>query len=123
MLEEFLKWDSPGGFLWQLVDGVPVAMSPPVPPHGAIQSEMSRLIGNHLLERDAPCTVVTTPGVIPRVQADRNFLVPDLAVTCSSTDVNGKALHEPVLYQASETLTHVMARLDRAIARRKLCVC
>ena len=41
---EFLQWDSPGGYLWQLVDGVPVAMAPPVPLHGAIQNETGRLI-------------------------------------------------------------------------------
>ena len=96
-VNEFLNWDSPGEFLWQLVDGVPVAMAPPAPLHGAIQSETARLIGNHLVERGSPCTVITTPGVIPRLQTDRNFRVPDLAVTCSSTDVAGKAVHEPVL--------------------------
>jgi Uma2 family endonuclease len=94
---EFLNWDSPGEYLWQLIDGVPVAMSPPAPLHGAIQSEAARLIGNHLVARASPCSVITTPGVIPRFQPDRNFMVPDLAVTCSATDITGKALHEPVL--------------------------
>jgi Uma2 family endonuclease len=97
MLEAFLKWDSPGGFLWQLLDGVPVAMSPPAPLHGAIQAEVARLIGNHLLERGSSCLVITTPGVVPRRQPDRNFLIPDLAVTCSAADMAGKALRDPVL--------------------------
>jgi Uma2 family endonuclease len=96
-VDEFLKWDSPGGYLGQLIDGVPVAMSPPAPVHGAIQNEIGRLLGNHLVDRGSPCTVITTPGVIPRFQPDRNFMVPDLAVTCSRTDVTGKAVHEPVL--------------------------
>jgi Uma2 family endonuclease len=96
-VREFLEWDSPEGYLWQLIDGVPVAMAPPAPLHGAIQSETCRLIGNHLVARGSPCTVISTPGVIPRFQSDRNFMVPDLAVTCSSTDVTGKAVHEPVL--------------------------
>jgi Uma2 family endonuclease len=96
-VDEFLKWDQPEGYLWQLVDGVPVAMSPPAPVHGVIQSEVSRLLGNHLVNRGSPCTVIATPGVIPRFQSDRNFMVPDLAVTCSRTDVTGKAVHEPVL--------------------------
>jgi Uma2 family endonuclease len=94
---EFLQWDSPGGYLWQLIDGVPVAMAPPAPLHGAIQNETGRLIGNHLVERGSPCNVIATPGVIPRFQSDRNFMVPDLAVTCSAADMTGKALHEPVL--------------------------
>ena len=94
---EFLKWDSPGGYLWHLVDGVPVAMAPPVPLHGAIQTETGRLIGNYLVERGSPCTAITTPGAIRPFQSDRNYMVPDLAVTCSATDMTGKALHEPVL--------------------------
>lgn len=94
---EFLEWDSPAPYLWQLVDGVPVAMAPPAPLHGAIQSETVRLIGNYLVERGSPCSVITTPGVIPRLQSERNFRVPDIAVTCSSTDMTGKAVHEPVL--------------------------
>jgi Uma2 family endonuclease len=96
-VSEFLKWDSPGEYCWQLVDGVPVAMSPPAPVHGAIQNETGRLIANHLLDRGSPCTVVSTAGVIPRFQSDRNFMVPDLAVTCSSADMTGQALHESVL--------------------------
>jgi len=94
---EFLEWDSPGGYLWQLIDGVPASMAPPVPLHGAIQSETGSLIRNHLVVRGSPCAVITTPGVIPPFQSDRNFMVPDLAVTCSATDMTGKALHEPVL--------------------------
>lgn len=94
---EFLNWDSPGPYLWQLIDGVPVAMAPPAPLHGAIQSETVRLIGNHLVEGGSPCAVISTPGVIPRFQSDRNFMVPDIAVTCAASDITGKALHEPIL--------------------------
>jgi Uma2 family endonuclease len=94
---EFLEWDSPGEYPWQLIDGVPVAMSPPAPLHGAIQGEVTRLIGNHLFDCGMKCTVVTTPGVIPRFQPDRNFMIPDLAVTCSQSDITGRSVHEPVL--------------------------
>ena len=95
--EEFLRWDSPDGYLWQLIDGLPVAMSPPSPRHGAIQNEIGRLVGNHLLERGSPCVVITTPGVVPRFQSDRNYRVPDLAVTCSAADLAGSMVSQPVL--------------------------
>jgi Uma2 family endonuclease len=96
-VSEFLRWDAPEGYLWQLVDGVPVAMAPPAPLHGAIQSETGRLIGNHLVESGSLCRAITTPGVIPPFLSDQNFMVPDLAVTCSASDLAGKAVHEPVL--------------------------
>ena len=95
--EAFLAWDAPGAYRWQLIDGVPVAMAPPSPRHGIIQSELTRLLGNHLLERGGPCVAVTTPGVIPRFQSGRNFLVPDIAVTCSAADYAAPMVREPVL--------------------------
>ena len=96
-VDAFLSWDAPKGYLWQLIDGVPLAMSPPAPLHGVIQSEATRLIGNHLVEQGRPCVVVTTPGVSPRFRSDRNFMIPDLAVTCSPADLTGKGLREPVV--------------------------
>src|ERR1700732_1504108 len=94
---EFLAWDAGDGQLWQLVDGEPQAMAPANRTHGAIQAELCSLIRNHLEERSSPCSVVTTPGVIPRVQSETNLRIPDLAVTCSGYDTEESALADPVL--------------------------
>jgi len=94
---EFLAWNPPGGQTWQLVDGEPQAMAPANRTHGAIQNELGSLLRNHLAERGSACTVVTTPGVIPHVQADTNMRVPDLAVTCSAYENEEAALTDPVL--------------------------
>jgi len=92
-LDEFLAWDpgDPSGRTWQLIDGEPVAMAPGSDAHGAIQSELARLLGNHLLEQRSPCRVVTEPGIVPRVRAHRNYRVPDLGVTCAPPS------HEPMM--------------------------
>jgi hypothetical protein len=81
-MAEFAVWDAPDGRRWQLVDGSPEAMAPSRRTHGAIQSELARVIGNHLFERASPCTVITKPGIIPCVPANLNFRIPDLAVSC-----------------------------------------
>ena len=94
---EFLAWDAPAGRMWQLVDGEPQTMAPASRTHGAIQTELGALIRNHLAERGGPCSLVTTPGVVPRVRADSNFRIPDLAVTCSPYEVEEYALANPVL--------------------------
>jgi Uma2 family endonuclease len=94
---EFLAWSPPSEQLWQLVDGEPQAMAPASRTHGAIQSELGRLIGNALAERGSPCTVITTPGVIPHVQAQTNIRIPDLAVSCSPYGEEEQALTGPVL--------------------------
>jgi Uma2 family endonuclease len=94
---EFFAWNPPSAQLWQLVDGEPQAMAPANRTHGAVQNELGRLIANYLEERGGPCTVVTTPGVIPHVQSETNVRIPDLAVTCSSYDAEESALNDPVL--------------------------
>src|SRR5208283_394790 len=67
---EFFAWNPPSPQLWQLVDGEPQAMAPASITHGAIQAELSHLVAGHLAERDSPCRVIITPGVIPRVQSE-----------------------------------------------------
>lgn len=94
---EFLSWTPPAGQLWQLVDGEPQAMAPASRTHGAIQSELAALIRNHLADQGSPCTVITAPGVIPRVQSETNIRIPDLAVTCSGYEEEEQALTDPVL--------------------------
>ncbi|HET6374812.1 MAG TPA: Uma2 family endonuclease [Methylocella sp.] len=94
---EFFAWTPPPGQMWQLVDGEPQAMAPASRTHGAIQSELARLIGNTLSDQGSPCTVITTPGVIPRVQSETNIRIPDLAVTCSGYGEEEQALTNPVL--------------------------
>lgn len=97
-LDEFLGWD-PGdeeGARWQLIDGEPMAMAPARQNHAAIMTEVSRLVGNHLLERNSPCRILGQPGIVPRVRANRNFRIPDLGVTCAPPD-NDLMVADPVL--------------------------
>ena len=95
---EFLAWpsDSAGG-IWQLVDGEPVAVVPASDTHGAIQAEMAALIRNHLHSRGSSCRVVVAPGVSPRIRANSNVRVPDLAVTCQPASLKRHLVEQPVL--------------------------
>lgn len=96
-LADFLAWSPQDGLIWQLIDGEPVAMAPPSRTHGAIQSEISGLLRDHLLAKGSPCFVVTTPGIVPRVQSEHNIRIPDLAVTCSPGEANDSLLRDPLL--------------------------
>lgn len=94
---EFLAWRPDDGQRWQLVDGGPRAMAPAKMGQNALVIELAALLRNHLLERGLPCVAVGAPGVVPRVRAEFNFRVPDLAVTCSAFDAADAAMPEPVL--------------------------
>jgi Uma2 family endonuclease len=96
-LAEFLAWNPGDGRKWQLVDGEPQAMAPGSRTHGQLQSELARVLGNHLTASGGPCSVVTTPGIIPHINAGQNFRIPDLAVTCTGYDAEEYAIADPVL--------------------------
>ena len=97
-VDEFLVWDAEDatGRCWQLVDGEPVLMAPAAEVHGAIQAELARLLGNHLLAVGSRCRVIDAPGIVPRIRAAENFRVPGLGVTCSPPS-QGVMVTEPVL--------------------------
>lgn len=95
-VDEFLAWEPGDGQTWQLVDGEPHVMAPAAPTHAYLQAELSRLIGNHLLETGSPCRVATEPGIVPPALGGRNMRVPDLAVTCAG-DTDAVALPDPLL--------------------------
>ena len=84
-VDEFVVWDSGdrSGRLWQLVDGEPVTMARGSVNHGAIQGEIGGLVRDHLRGARPCCRLIVTPGVVPHLNANRNFRVPDLGVTCS----------------------------------------
>jgi Uma2 family endonuclease len=94
---EFLDWNPQDSDRWELIDGTPQTMAPASPRHGAIQSEAGRLIGNHLAEAHPACRIVTEPGIQPRVRANLNVRVPDLAVTCAEWNPDDRLLHEPLV--------------------------
>jgi Putative restriction endonuclease len=105
---EFLAWDTGdrSGRLRQLHDGVPEARAPATEAHGAMQSELGALIGNHLLESGRPYRVVADPGIVPRVRWAENVRIPDLAVTCTRPGTE-RLMTEPAL--VIETLSPATA--------------
>ena len=97
-LDEFQAWVPPRSLAhwrWELVDGVTEAMAPASEPHGAIQAEIGRLLGNHLRAARPSCRVVANPGVALTIGAAYNKRIPDLGVTCSPR--HGPFIDEPIL--------------------------
>lgn len=96
--DEFLEWDGDAhqGKL-ELVHGEILAMSPASATHGIIQAKVARLIGNHLDKSSSACRVGTETPVQPRMGAESNIRVPDLAVTCLPASGKEKLFPDPVL--------------------------
>lgn len=84
------------GALWQLVDGVPMAMAPASERHSLLQGAIAGLIRDQLRTNRPTCRTLITPGVVPRAHANGNARVPDIGVTCSPPS-DGRVTAAPVL--------------------------
>lgn len=117
-LDEFLGWtpEDADTWVWQLVDGEPLAMAPPGLHHGRVQSRTTVLLQTHLDRRGGGCMVATTPGVVPAIRSVDNCRIPDLAVSCDAEAADAKVMRNPVLIveilsasNEKETWTNVWA--------------
>ena len=76
---------------WELLDGVPYAMSAPSQAHQEISMHLSILIGSFL--KGKPCKVFAAPFAV-RLNADNldnTVLLPDLLVVCDLSKLDGKS--------------------------------
>jgi Uma2 family endonuclease len=108
-LAEFLEWDDGTDTRYELIDGRPRAMAPPIEAHGTIVASLARHIGNRL---KPPCRVVVAAGIIPVDRADTWYQA-DLVVTCAPAERGARAIPEPRLIV--EVLSPTTAAHDRGV--------
>jgi Uma2 family endonuclease len=97
-VDEFHAWDGDGSNdRFQLIDGTPTAMATARPIHGVLQVTVARLLETHFIAQRSSWRAITEAGVIPRVRADINERVPDVAVTCSPLDPDQRSVPDPVV--------------------------
>ncbi len=94
-LGEFLRWEGDGGLRYELVDGVPVAMTPPRFDHGKLVAKLARRIGEALDVRPG-CEVATEVGVLPATR-ENTFYQADLAVSCTPQPGDQHQVRDPIL--------------------------
>ena len=93
---EFLAWNPRDSDQWQLIDGT----ARDGPGRAATRGYPER---SRPADRQSPAElrphwrVVTEPGIQPKVRANLNIRVPDLAVTCASWQPDDRLLHEPLV--------------------------
>jgi Uma2 family endonuclease len=108
-LAAFLEWDDGTDTRYELIDGRPVAMAPPIEAHGTIVANLARHIGNRL---QSPCRAAVEAGIIPADRADTWYQA-DLVVTCAPAERGARAIPEPRLIV--EVLSPSTAAHDRGV--------
>jgi Uma2 family endonuclease len=95
---EFLDWvPQDDCYKWQLVDGVPIAMSPANALHTLLQAQLATLISVHLRTTGRNCDVFVNPGVIPATMSAHNMRIPDIVVNCTRIKLGQIAPPNPVV--------------------------
>ncbi|MDX1972344.1 MAG: Uma2 family endonuclease [Candidatus Sumerlaeia bacterium] len=92
---DYLTW--PEGERWELIDGVPYAMSPaPSVEHQTIQGNLLREFFSYF-RKESPCKVFASPidvRLFPELDEDETDVVvqPDVIVVCDPTKLGKKAI-------------------------------
>lgn len=105
-LAEFLEWDDGTDSRYELIDGRPCAMAPPIQAHGTVVANLAAAIRPRL------CRVVVEAGIIPVERADTWYQA-DLVVTCAAAERGARAIAEPRLIV--EVLSPSTAAHDRGV--------
>ena len=90
-VRDYLSWDD--GERWELIDGVPYAMSPaPRVEHQDIVSELVRLFRNFL--KGKPCKAFTAPLDVyfGESEDDETVVQPDLLIVCDKGKIHEKGI-------------------------------
>jgi Uma2 family endonuclease len=104
-LAAFLEWNDGTETRYELTDGRPVAMAPPIEACGTIVANFARQIGTRL---KPPCPYVVEAGVLPPDRAYAWYQA-DLVVTCAPAEHGARAVSAPrliVRVLSSSTAAH-----------------
>jgi Uma2 family endonuclease len=89
----------PGEERWQLIDGVPVMMTPPTKAHLRIASSLESLLLNALEKHDADLTAYQRLGVNLGPEAEHYDPEPDvLVIDADDRTEHRRALRRPFLF-------------------------
>lgn len=81
-LAEFLEWDDGTDTRYELIDGRPIAMAPPIEAYGTIVAHVVAAVHPRPKPR---CRVVVEAGIIPAERGDTWYQA-DLIVTCAPAE-------------------------------------
>jgi Uma2 family endonuclease len=108
-VDEFLAWAERQPGRWELVDGVPTAMSPERVIHGDIKYRLARALDAAIAKTKVPCRFVLDSAAVRIDQ--RTLYQPDALVYCSEP-VAADALEIPNPILVCEVLSPGNAMID-----------
>ena len=72
----------PDGQRAELIDGQIYMMTPPSYRHQRLVTQLSRIIGNYIADKDGDCEVLPAPFAVTLFANDETYVEPDISVIC-----------------------------------------
>jgi Uma2 family endonuclease len=110
-VDEFLHWAEGREGKWELLDGVPVAMSPERVRHTRSKSRATMALSDAIRRAGASCEAFTE-GITVRTRDDRAF-VPDALVVCPPPPPDVVEIDNPLM--VVEVLSPSTAAIDHGV--------
>jgi Uma2 family endonuclease len=108
-VDDFVAWVARQPERWELLDGVPIAMSPERVVHGDVKYRVARALDSAIAKAKVPCRFVLDSAAV-RINA-RSLYQPDALVYCGEP-VSGDALEIPNPIVVFEVLSPGNAATD-----------
>lgn len=94
-LDDFYEWEGAPETRYELIDGVPMAMTSPSIAHGAIATRLAWGLTEALKARPS-CLAVTEVGILSPTRANTYYQA-DLALSCTPQDPDRHEMTNPLL--------------------------
>ena len=108
-VDDFIAWAGLQPERWELLDGIPIAMSPERVVHGDVKYRVARALDGAIASAEVPCRFVLDSAAV-RIDA-RSLYQPDALVYCGEP-VSGDALEIPNPVVVFEVLSPGNAATD-----------
>ncbi len=83
-------WNLPEDQRAELIDGQLYNMAPPNRIHQKLVQQLSRIIGNYIVENHGSCEVYPAPFAVNLDAEDKNWVEPDISVICDKNKLTDR---------------------------------
>ena len=80
----------PDGQRAELIDGQIYMMTPPSYRHQRLVTQLSRIIGNYIADKDGDCEVLPAPFAVTLFANDETYVEPDISVICDKNKLSDR---------------------------------
>ena len=104
----------PDGQRAELIDGQMYMMAPPSYRHQRLVTQLSRIIGNYIADKDGDCEVLPAPFAVTLFANDETYVEPDISIICDKSKLDDRGYNGAPDW-IIEVISPSTARMDYSV--------